>query len=99
MSEKVRARTWATPPVPRSSFKASWPGRSGSKIDNESFVKALSMEHTEIPGPDGASRICKSALYRAFLAERGEIRQLELSPAFAPSDVAESHCQAYEKSF
>jgi hypothetical protein len=31
------------------------------------------MEHLETPGPDDASRVCKSALSREILVERDEI--------------------------
>jgi hypothetical protein len=30
------------------------------------------MEHMETPGPDDASRVCKSALYSECLAERDQ---------------------------
>jgi hypothetical protein len=42
------------------------------------------MEHIETPGPDDASRVCKSALYKEFLAERDEI----LSHKFIESEKA-----------
>jgi hypothetical protein len=37
------------------------------------LLKRSLEEHMETPGPDDASRLSKSALYREFLAERDEI--------------------------